>query len=52
LLSGRAHVIPEDIKAIAHRVLRHRILLGFEAGVEGVTSDTIVDAIVAAVPSP
>ena len=52
LLSGRTHVIPEDVKAIAHRVLRHRIILGFEAGVENVTTDTIIDAIVAAVPAP
>jgi len=52
LLSGRTHVIPEDIKAIALRVLRHRIILGFEAGVEDVTSDTIINAIVAAVPAP
>ena len=52
LLSGRTHVIPEDVKAIAQRVLRHRIILGFEAGVEDVTADTIIAAIVDAVPAP
>ncbi len=52
LLDGRANVIPEDVKAIAHRVLRHRIILGFEADAEEITTDEIVDAIVAAVPAP
>ena len=31
ILAGRDHVVPEDIKALAHRVLRHRVVLGFEA---------------------
>ena len=52
LLNGRGHVIPEDVKAIAHRVLRHRIILGFEADAEGVTTDEIITAIVAAIPAP
>ena len=52
LLDGRANVIPEDVKKIAHRVLRHRIILGFEADAEDVTTDSIIDAIVAAVPAP
>jgi MoxR-like ATPase len=52
LLNGRGHVIPEDVKAIAHRVLRHRIILGFEADAEGVTTDEVITAIVAAIPAP
>jgi MoxR-like ATPase len=52
LLNGRGHVIPEDVKAIAHRVLRHRIILGFEADAEGVSTDDIITAIVAAIPAP
>jgi MoxR-like ATPase len=52
LLNGRTHVIPEDVKAIAHRVLRHRMILGFEADAEGVTADQIITAIIAAIPAP
>ena len=39
LLSGRGFVIPEDVKSIAHDVMRHRIILTFEAEAEGQTSD-------------
>ena len=46
------HVIPEDVKAFAHEVLRHRILMTFEALADGVTSDQVVDSIVQAVPVP
>lgn len=42
-LSGRDYVTPEDIHVIAHDVLRHRILLTFEAEAEGVTSDDFLD---------
>ena len=52
LIEGRDAVIPEDVKAIAHRVLRHRIILGFEADAEDIRTDAIVDAIIAAVPAP
>lgn len=52
LLQGRDHVIPEDVKAFAHEVLRHRILMTFEALADGVTSDQVVDSIVQAVPVP
>ena len=46
LLSGRDYVVPEDLKAFAHEVLRHRIMLTFEALADGVVSDQIVDKIV------
>ncbi|MGG5171429.1 AAA family ATPase [Pseudarthrobacter sp. J1738] len=52
LLHGRDHVIPEDIKSLAHRVLRHRIILGFEAVAEQVPVETVIDAILASVQIP
>lgn len=45
LMNGRNYVIPQDVKDIAHLVLRHRIILNYRARAEGVTSDTIVDEI-------
>ena len=42
-LAGRDYVIPEDIHTIAHDVLRHRILLTYEAEAEGVSSDDFID---------
>ena len=52
LLAGRDYVIPEDIRMFAHEILRHRILLTFEALADGVTSDQVVDSVVATVPVP
>lgn len=52
LLQGRDHVIPEDIKDLATRVLRHRIILGFEAVAENIPVETVIDAIVASVQTP
>ena len=52
LLNGRAHVLPEDIRALRHLVLRHRVLLTFEADAEGIRSEEIIDQIFAAVPTP
>lgn len=52
LLQERDYVIPEDVKAFAHEVLRHRILMTFEALADVVTSDQVVDSIVQAVPVP
>ncbi|OBK73756.1 MoxR family ATPase [Mycobacterium sp. 1274761.0] len=52
LLSGRAHVIPDDVAALAHRVLRHRLILGFEAASNGVTPEVIIDAVLQAVRVP
>jgi len=43
LLQGRAHVSPDDIRALAHPVLRHRILVGYRADAEGVGVDDVVD---------
>jgi MoxR-like ATPase len=52
LLSGRAHVIPDDIATLAHRVLRHRLILGFEAASSGITPEVVVDAALQAVRVP
>lgn len=52
LMQGRDYVVPEDVKTFAHEVLRHRILLTFEALADGITSDQVVDSIVQAVPVP
>jgi MoxR-like ATPase len=45
LLRGRAFVIPEDVKAVGHDVLRHRILVTYEAEAENLVSDDIVTAL-------
>ncbi|MFC4666489.1 AAA family ATPase [Falsiporphyromonas endometrii] len=52
LLQRRGYVIPEDIRAIAHDVLRHRIGLGYEAEAAGITPDMVVDKIINAVQVP
>jgi MoxR-like ATPase len=52
VLRGRNHVVPEDIAHLAHRVLRHRLILGFEAVTVGVTPDVVVDAVLHAVRVP
>lgn len=52
LLDGRAFVIPEDVKSLAHRVLRHRVVLSFEADALDISSERVIDAIIAALPNP
>jgi len=51
-LRGRSFVTPDDVKAIAPDVLRHRVLITYEAEAEDVTSDEIVRRVLAAVESP
>lgn len=51
-LRGRGFVTPDDVKAIAPDVLRHRILTTFEAEAEEITSDAIVERVLRAVESP
>src|SRR5437879_9346017 len=51
LLHGRAHVQCEDIEALAHPVLRHRILTNFTAASEGITPDTVIDRIIKETPN-
>ena len=51
-LRGRGYVVPEDVKEIAKDVLRHRILLTYEAEAENVTTDSVVDHILERVEVP
>jgi MoxR-like ATPase len=51
-LRGRAYVVPEDVKAMAPDVLRHRVLLTFEAEAEDVNSDGVIAKILEAVEVP
>lgn len=52
LINGRAFVTPDDVKAVAYRVLRHRITMSFAALAENVSSETIIEAILKVVPTP
>jgi len=52
LTEGRYHVGFDDIKALAHPVLRHRVLTNFRAESEGVTSDALIDELIKTVPLP
>ena len=52
LTQGRYHVSFEDIRALAHPVMRHRILLNFHAESEGITSDQLIDQLLDIVPVP
>ena len=51
-LEGRPFTVPEDVRAFALDVLRHRIMLTFEAEAELITSEEILDRVLAAVPIP
>jgi len=50
LLHGRAHVAPEDIQALAHPVMRHRVLINYRAEAEGITVEKVIDRILETVP--
>jgi MoxR-like ATPase len=51
-LAGRAYVTPQDVKSMAHDVLRHRLLLSYEAEAEGVTTEQIIDTLLAKIVVP
>jgi len=51
ILLGRGYASVDDVKAVAHPVLRHRILLNFNAEAEGVTSDDVVARLLSEVPA-
>ena len=52
LTSGRYHVSFDDIRALAHPVLRHRIITNFHAQSEGMTTDHTTDRLLEIVPMP
>ncbi|HEX7815526.1 MoxR family ATPase [Dyella sp.] len=51
-LAGRDYVLPEDVHGVAHEVLRHRVLLSYEAEAEGVRSDQVIKRLLDLVPLP
>lgn len=51
-LGGRDYVLPEDVHAIAHEVLRHRVLLSYEAEAEGIRPDQVIARLLDLVPLP
>ncbi|TWT76393.1 ATPase family associated with various cellular activities (AAA) [Planctomycetes bacterium CA13] len=51
LLAGNAHVRFEDIRALAHPALRHRVLLSYKAEAEGVTIEDVIDQLLSTVPA-
>jgi len=51
-LAGREFVTPEDIHAVVYDVLRHRIILSFEALAEGITADDVISSLLKVVPLP
>jgi MoxR-like ATPase len=52
LLQGRSYVVPDDIKSIGPDVLRHRIILSYEAEAQGINTDAIIERLFAAIPVP
>ena len=51
-LDRRDYVTPEDIQAVIHDILRHRLLLSYEAEAEGISSDRVVDELLRRIPVP
>jgi MoxR-like ATPase len=51
-LDGRDYVSPDDVQAVAHDVLRHRLILTFDAEAQGISADRVVDMLLDQVPVP
>jgi len=49
-LHGRDYVSPDDVQAVIHDILRHRLILSFEAEANGITKDQVIDTLLAHVP--
>ena len=52
LIDGRNHVVPDDVKALTHRVLRHRVTLGFDAAADDVPVEEVIDAMIGGIRTP
>ncbi len=52
LLNGRFNVSAEDVRAVAHPVMRHRMFTNFNADAEQITSDRLIDMLIKAIPEP
>ena len=51
-LAERDFVTPEDIHAVVYDILRHRLILSFEAQAEGVSADDVIETLLTVVPLP
>jgi MoxR-like ATPase len=51
-LRGRTYALPEDVTDLAHDVMRHRLVLSYEALAEGQTADAIIDRVLQKIPAP
>ena len=51
-LQGRAYVLPQDVKELAPDILRHRIILSYEAEAEGIDTDTVISRLLAELRTP
>jgi MoxR-like ATPase len=51
-LEGRDYVAPEDVQAIVHDVMRHRLILNYEAEAEGISADTVVNELIQRIAVP
>jgi MoxR-like ATPase len=52
LLDGRPYTIPDDVKDAAFDVLRHRLILTFEAEAEGIEPEQVIERVLSSVPLP
>jgi MoxR-like ATPase len=52
LLEGRGYIVPHDVKSLAPDVMRHRIILSFEAEADGLDADAVIAKVLAAIPLP
>ena len=52
VLRGRRYVLPQDVRELAKDVLRHRMVLSYEALAEGVDADTILDRVLETIEMP
>ena len=52
MLQGRAYVLPQDVKELAPDVLRHRIILSYEAEAEGIDTDAVISRLLAELRTP
>ena len=50
ILEGRFHVTTDDVKAVAHPVLRHRLVTTFQADSEGISTDDVISMLLKKVP--
>ena len=51
-LDGRDYATPHDVKRVARDVLRHRVVVSYEAEADGIRPDAVIDAVLAAVETP